>query len=189
MEKRSITRYGAIAQAFHWATALLVLIAFVYGPGGSEQRVYAPAADFDRQLHETLGASVFVLVILRVLWRMIDTRPEPIQVSRWMGLSAKAVQGALYLLMFALPITAVTGAWLEGHPVTLLSGVQIAPLLGLSHAAGARLANLHGWLGDAILWLAGLHALAAIFHHFVLKDGVLVSMLPGRIAPRRPSER
>lgn len=189
MEKRSITRYGAVAQVFHWATALLVLIAFIYGPGGSEQRIYAPAADFDRQLHETLGMSVFVMVVLRVLWRMIDTRPDPMQVPRWMDLAAKAVQGALYLLMFALPITAIAGAWLEGHPVTLLAGVQIPPLLGLSHAAGARLANLHTWLGDAILWLAGLHAVAAIYHHIVLKDDVLVSMLPGRISPQRSNRR
>ncbi|MDE2092343.1 MAG: cytochrome b [Burkholderiales bacterium] len=189
MEQRPTTRYGTMAQIFHWITALLVLIAFIYGPGGSEQRIYSPATDFDRQLHETLGMSVFVLVVLRVLWRMVDTRPEPTPVPRWMELSAKAVQGALYLLLFALPITAIAGAWLEGHPVTLLAGIQIPPLLGLSHAAGAQLANLHTWLGDAILWLAGLHAVAAIYHHIVLKDDVFVSMLPARIAPRRANGR
>jgi cytochrome b561 len=43
---------------------------------------------------------------------------------------------------------------------------------------GARIATLHTWLGDAILWLAGIHALAALYHHIVLKDGVLASMLP-----------
>jgi non-ribosomal peptide synthetase component F len=47
-------RYGAVAQFFHSATAVFVLIAFTFGPGGSEQRVYAHARDFDRQLHETL---------------------------------------------------------------------------------------------------------------------------------------
>jgi len=62
--------------------------------------------------------------------------------------------------------------------LTLLGGVEIAPLLGLSHDVGAKIATLHTWLGDAILWLAGLHALAALYHHFVLKDGVLASMLP-----------
>lgn len=51
----SPTRYGATAQALHWATAVLVLIAFLYGPGGSERRVYSAAANGDRQLHETLG--------------------------------------------------------------------------------------------------------------------------------------
>jgi cytochrome b561 len=171
-------RYSAAAQAFHWATAVLVLVAFIVGPGGSERRVYSPANDFDRQLHETLGLCVLALVVLRLLWRMVDTRPDPPAVPRWMGLAAKAVQVLLYVLLFAVPFTSIAGAWLEGHPLTLLGGVEVAPLLAASHAAGARLAALHTWLGDAILWVAGVHALAAIYHHLVLKDGVLVAMLP-----------
>jgi cytochrome b561 len=103
-----------------------------------------------------------------------------------MGIASKAVQWMLYVLLFAVPLTAITGAWLEGHPLTLLDGVKIAPLLPLSHDTGAPIANFHGWLGDALLWLAGLHAVAAIYHQFVLKDGVLVSMLPAWFpAPRR----
>jgi cytochrome b561 len=171
-------RYGPVAQAIHWATAILVLVAFIYGPGGSEQSVYSAARDFDRELHETLGMCVFALAVTRVLWRLVDKRPDPPQVARWLGIAAKAVQWALYLLLFALPLTAIAGAWLEGHPLTFLAGVKIPPPFGASHDVGARIATLHTWLGDAILWLAGLHALAALFHHIVLKDGLLASMLP-----------
>jgi cytochrome b561 len=176
----SPTRYGPVAQSFHWATAVLVLIAFLYGPGGSEQRVYSAVRDFDRQLHETLGLCVLALVALRLLWRLVNGRPDPVQVSRWMGFAAKAVQVALYILLFAVPLTAMTGAWLEGHALTLLGGLAIAPPIAVAHAAGAQIAWIHTWLGDAILWLAGLHALAALVHHFILRDGVLLSMLPGR---------
>jgi len=184
----SVRRYGSVAQAFHWATAILVLAAFLYGPGGSEQRVYLPSRDFGRQLHETLGLCVFALTVLRVLWRLADKRPAPPQVARWMGAAAKAVQGVLYLLLFALPCTAIAGAWLEGHPLTLLGGVEIAAPIGMAHDAGAVIATIHTWLGDAILWLAGFHALAALFHHFILRDGVLVSMLP-RWFPSGPSDK
>ena len=180
-------RYGPVAQAIHWATAILVLVAFIYGPGGSEQRVYSHAADFDRQLHETLGLCVLALVVMRVLWRMVDAPPDPPQVPRWMGLAATAVQGALYLLLFALPLTAIAGAWLEGHPVTLLASVEIPSPLGLSPDVGATIAKIHTWLGDAILWLAGFHALAALFNHLVLKNGVLASMLPRWVPLRQPS--
>ena len=178
MEQQSVARYGAVAQAFHWVTVILVLVAYLYAPGGSEQRVYAPARDFDRQLHETLGMCVFALVVMRVLWRMADTRPAPPPMPRWMHIAAKAAHGGLYLLMFALPITAVAGAWLEGHPLTFLAGVEVPPLLARSHDLGAKIAEIHTWLGDAILWLAVLHAFAALFHHFVRKDDVLASMLP-----------
>jgi cytochrome b561 len=178
MEKSAPGRYGSVAQAFHWLTAVLVLVAFIYGPGGSEQRVYSAARDFDRQLHETLGICVFALVAMRALWRLFDTRPKPPRVSKWMNIAARAMHWGLYLLLFALPITSISGAWLEGHPLTFLGGLKIPPLLASSHDVGARIATIHTWLGDAILWLAGLHALAAIYHHVLLKDGVLVSMLP-----------
>jgi cytochrome b561 len=178
MPTPSRARYGGVAQAFHWITAVVVLAAFLYGPGGSEERVYSAARDFDRQLHETLGLCVFVLVAMRLAWRAIDARPDPPAVPRWMGLASKVVQALLYALLVALPVTAISGAWLEGHPLTLLGGLQIAPLIAKSHDAGASIARLHTWLGDTIMWLAGLHALAALYHHLVMKDGVLVSMLP-----------
>lgn len=178
MKNPSPTRYGRVAQFFHWATAILVLVAFIYGPGGSEQRVYLPVRDFERQLHETLGLCVLALVALRLLWRLFDTRPVAEDLSPWMNFMSKVVQGALYLLLFGVPLTAVAGAWLEGHPLTLLAGIQIPPPIGTSHDLGATIATVHSWLGDTILWLAGLHAVASIYHHFFLRDGVLVSMLP-----------
>ena len=176
------TRYGAVAQALHWATAILVLAAFTYGPGGSEQRVYSAARDFDRSLHETLGLCVLAITIVRLGWRAFDERPEAPAPYPWMRTAARAVQALLYVLLFALPATAIAGAWLEGHDLTLLGGLRIAPLAGQDHALGARIAAVHGWLGDAVLWLAGLHAVAALHHHWILRDGVLLSMLPARIA-------
>ena len=59
------------------------------------------------------------------------------------------------------------------------------PMLALSHDTGAVFSEIHTILGDAILWLAGLHAFAAIYHHVMLKDRVLVAMLPRWIAARR----
>ena len=175
----ALPRYSRAARFLHWATAILVVAAFVYGPGGSEQRVYSLAKDFDRRLHETLGLTVFALTLIRLLWRTFDRVPDDPPMPRWMRISAKAAHGMLYVLLFALPLTAISGAWLEGHPLTLLAGIQIGPLLAESHGAGSAIASIHTWLGDAILWVAGAHAAAALYHHFVLRDGVLRSMLPG----------
>jgi cytochrome b561 len=172
-------RYGAVAQLFHWATAVLVVAAFVYGPGGSEQRVYSLARDFDRQLHETLGLAVLGLALLRLAWRAFDAAPEDPPAPPWMRFSSKIVQAAMYVLLLLLPLTAISGAWLEGHPLTLLGSIRIGPWLAEQHSLGSAIAAIHGWLGDAILWVAGGHAAAALYHHFVLRDGVLRSMLPG----------
>ena len=164
---------------------MLVVAAYIYGPGGSEERVYSPERDFDRQLHETLGLCVFAFSLIRVLWLLVDRRPDPPPMPRWMRIAAKSVQGVLYLLLFLVPLTAIAGAWLEGHPLTLLAGVEVPPLLARSHDLGVKIAELHTWLGDTILWVAGLHAIAALYHHYVLKDGVLGSMLPANWLPER----
>ena len=83
-------RYGGVTQVFHWATALLVLIAFIYGPGRPEDRVYALALDSERRLHETLGLYVIALAVLRVLWRLIAQGPAMPPKARWMHLSSRA---------------------------------------------------------------------------------------------------
>ena len=134
-------------------------------PRGSETRVYSKSMDSNRQLHETLGVTVFVLVSLRVIWRLLDEQPDPPEIPRWMDLASKIVQGVLYVLLFLLRITAVSGAWLEGHSLTLLGGLKISPPLASFNDIGGRIAALHTWLGDAIMWIAGAHAAAAIFHH------------------------
>lgn len=185
MESTTITHYSASTQLLHWLTAILVLVAFIYGPGGSEERVYSAARDFDRQLHETLGLCVLALAAIRLLWRAVDKHPATPPVAPWMRLAAGTVQVALYVLLFAVPLSAISGAWLEGHSLTLLGQVAVPPPIAESHKLGATLAEVHTWLGDLILWLAGAHAAAALLHHYLLKDGVLQSMLPHRKADAR----
>jgi cytochrome b561 len=171
-------RYGGVTQSFHWITAILVVSAFVLGLGGSEQSVYSAGREFERQLHETLGIAVFGLTFLRLGWKLIDSSPVTDSIPRWMEVTSKMVQGFLYLLLLAVPATAIAGAWLEGHPVTLLAGIQFAPPMNVSHDLGVTFVNAHTFLGDAVIWIAAAHAFAAIYHHLVLRDTVLLSMLP-----------
>jgi cytochrome b561 len=171
-------RYGIAAQAFHWSTVVLVAAAYLVSPGGSEQRVYSVASDFTRHMHETTGMLVFAIVLARILWRLLDAAPEAPPMERWMRYGAKLAHIALYALLIAIPSTAILGAWLEGHPLTLLGLGNVGPLLTQSHDVGQAVSYVHTILGNVILWIAGLHAAAALFHHFVLGDNVLTSMLP-----------
>ena len=95
-------RYGVVAQALHWLTAVLAIAAYFMGPGGSEQRVYSPAVDFTRQIHETLGVTVFALVFVRLLWSAMDTVPEDPPMKPWMRNSAKLVHLVLYSLRVSI---------------------------------------------------------------------------------------
>jgi cytochrome b561 len=175
-----VERYSATAQVLHWLTALLVVAAYIVSVGGSETRVYSSVNDFSRGLHELLGMSVFALTLVRVAWRAIFPPPKSPAMPAWIELGARLGHWTIYALLVLVPVTAILGAWLEGHPLTLLILGNIQPLISESRQLGLVLANLHGWLGDVLIWLAGLHAAAALYHHFWRRDTVLLSMLPGR---------
>ena len=171
--------YSLPARLIHWLTALMVLVTFILGPEDLDEMPH-PELDTGLQLHETLGILVFLLTVLRLLWAFIERRPTPVPAPRWMHVSSKAVQGILYLLLLAVPVTATLGTWLEGDALSLIGGHLLASPLDAAEAWGDALLDIHPLLADALLWLAGLHAAAALFHHYVLKDAVLRSMLPAR---------
>jgi cytochrome b561 len=66
----------------------------------------------------------------------------------------------------------------EGHSLTFLWGLEVAAPFAKSEGLGDILGDVHGLLGNTIMWVAGLHATAALYHHYLLRDDVLISMLP-----------
>lgn len=179
-------RYDGFSQALHWLTAVLVLAAFTLGPGGFGRALRQgldPATRWDIVAHETLGVTVFVLTLVRLAWIGLRPAVPRIAQARWMHGLSKSLQGLLWLLMLLVPVTALLALGSESHPLTLAGGFRIDHMPWIAHAALAHWADwgeVHGWLGDLLIWLAGAHAAAALFHHFVLKDDVLRAMLPRR---------
>lgn len=171
------SRRGAGAKVLHWLTVMLVLAAFVLS-NGDGYSLYSAAADGFRRVHEALGVVLFIVVVLRLLWRLIDTAPSRRPMLPWIAAAAKLVHFALYALLIAIPATAVLGTWLEGIPVTL-PGFDIGPPITKAHGLGQLIMEIHTTLGNAILWIAAVHTAAALFHHFYLGDDVLQSMAPG----------
>ena len=187
--RSSRLRYGAVTQLLHWLTVALVGTAYFVSPGGSEQRVYSTAFDTARQTHETIGILLFGLVLLRILWRLLEPTPEAPPMAPWMKLSASAAHLALYALLLAIPLTAIAGAWLENHPLTIFGIGNVGPMLSPVPGLGQSIAYIHTILGNVIIWLAGFHAAAALFHHYFMRDNILTSMLPDwiRLSALRPT--
>jgi cytochrome b561 len=171
------TRYSAVAQTFHWLTVILVGAAYLLGEGGPESRIYSAERATQLNLHEGFGVAVLVVLIARLIWRFFETAPE-VPMPTWMRRLSHLVHWILYALLAALPLTAIFGAWLEGHAVMPFGLSDIGPFLTSNPALGHELSAIHETLGSVIIWVAGLHAAAALYHHFFLRDRVLVSMLP-----------
>jgi cytochrome b561 len=183
MKQSSSLHYDRLSQVFHWVTAVVVTIAFILGPGGFGRLMRQgidPATRSDIVWHESLGILVLVLTVLRLVWVALRPTAPRFTMPGWMHLASRLVNIALWVLLLALPVTAVLALGTENHPMTLLGGVRFdrLPVTAESAIAGwADWGDVHGYLGDTIMWLAGLHAAAAIFHHAILKDGVLSAMV------------
>jgi cytochrome b561 len=180
----SSTRYDTSSLVFHWVTAIVVMVAFILGPGDFGRLMkdgVDPGSHIDIVWHESLGILVMGLTALRLFWVALRPAAPRFQMPGWMHWASRLTRAGLWLLLLALPVTAILNLGSEGHPLTLLGGVRVdhMPLVATSGLASlADWGEVHKFLGDAIMWLAGLHAAAAIYHHAVRKDGVLSAMLP-----------
>ena len=159
-------RYGAVAQTFHWVTVILLAAAWLIAHGDS------------RPLHMTLGFTVFVIVAARLVWRAFDRQPAHDSLSPVVALGSTLVHWLLYAMLIAIPVSAIVGTWLGGHPIVVY-GLDLGPYVAESRQLGHQIMEVHELLANAIVVVAGLHATAALFHHFFMKDGVLKAMLPG----------
>jgi cytochrome b561 len=178
--KNTPTRYGSLSIGLHWL--MLLLIAAVYAcielkgnfPKGSETR------ELLKQWHFMLGLAVFALVWLRLLARALSPAPaiEPAPPG-WQHLLAKLMHLALYALMIAAPLAGWLILSAAGKPIPFF-GLELPALIGQNKDLAGQVKELHELAGTAGYWLIGLHALAGLYHHYVVRDNTLKRMLPGR---------
>lgn len=162
-------RYSKTMIVIHWLTALLVLGAWLTAEGGRKVIENPPL------LHFTLGLAVLVLIVPRLVLRLSGAVPDTNAQRGWLATAAKAGHGLLYLLLIGLPITGWYTAARMGVTVSFL-GLQLPALTTPVQGPPGLIADLHENAGTFILILAGLHALMAIWHQFVLRDGTLQRM-------------
>lgn len=165
----------------HWLTALLIVALFAL----AEIWEFLPRGDAQRtlkSLHVSLGVLLIFAVLARLLWRAGFARrlpPDP----GIMAHAAEAMHGLLYLLMIVMIVSGPLKTWTTGHGLHVFWLFTIPSPVALPRAWHSGAGLVHNWAAWAIIGLAGLHALAAFFHHYALRDGVLRRILPGRLTP------
>ena len=165
-------RYSRLTIGIHWATAALVLAAWFTARGGPSLRADPPL------IHFTVGLAVLLLVIPRLVARWTGAAPAADkQQAAWLNGAARAGHVVLYLFLVGLPLTGWYAASRMGVPVSVF-GLQLPAIAAPVQGAPGLIAELHETGGTVILILAGLHALMALFHQFVLGDGTLRRMNP-----------
>ena len=158
----------------HWLTAFLVVALWLIAqiiddfPKGMP-RIAA------RSTHIVLGLVLLIVVIRRIWWRTSHGRHLAAPGPRWMAVAATAAHHLLYFGLVAVLLLGITNAWVRGDNVFgLFSIPKLMP--GHTHLRPI-VESLHEFAADGLLVLAALHALAALWHHYIVKDGVLRRML------------
>jgi len=129
--------------------------------------------------HKWLGVTVFLIVVIRVIWRATHTPPAlPDSIAVWQQRAAHGLHHLLYVLMFAIPVTGWLMSSAKGVPTVYLGLIPLPDLLGKDKALGHLLENIHATLNYLMLALLVLHVAAALKHHFIERDDTLARMLP-----------
>ncbi len=179
--KNTNDRYGSLSIGMHWLMLLLLIGVYAainlhdLAPKDSALR-----ADL-KTWHFMLGLSVLVLVAVRLATRLFSERapriePEP---AAWQRRLSALVHLALYCFMIGMPVLGWFAVSAKGDPVEFF-GMQLPALVGQDKTLYKSLKDIHETIGTVGYFLIGLHAAAALFHHYVMRDNTLRRMLPAR---------
>ena len=175
--KNTDTHYNTLSVALHWL--MFILIVAVYGcielrelfDKGTETR------DAFKMWHFMLGLSVLALVSVRIVARLVGgaapaIQPEP---AKWQNKLATFVHIALYVFMFAMPIAGWLILSLAGKPIPFF-GLELPALAAQNFELAKSIKEIHETAGEVGYYVIGLHAAAALFHHYVLADNTVSRM-------------
>ncbi len=171
--------YTPAAKWFHWLSVPLLVGALAFG------FVIGHVRDADKmrfyQIHESLGALVFLLTLARLGWRLRHPPPPHPAIPAPMALAAGAVHALLYGALLAQPLLGFIGSNAWGFPMAgptaFLGFINQPPFMAKDEALGTLLLRLHQWLGWAIAALLALHVAAVVVHQAIRKDGTLLRMV------------
>jgi cytochrome b561 len=175
-------RYTTTAIVLHWLIALLIVGAFTLGLVMTDIPGFSMAKLKYFAWHKWAGVTVLLLAALRLLWRLTHRPPAlPGAMPAWQRGAAHGLHHLLYVLMFAVPVAGYFYTLAAGFPVVYFGLFKLPVLIAKNLALADTLKQVHYWLAMSMAALVGLHALAALKHAIVDRDGTLRRMLPGRI--------
>jgi cytochrome b561 len=171
--------YTASQKWLHWSIFGLVVLIYALTFGEDIFPRGDARVDAAWKIHISFGILLAVLVAWRVVVRLSDGAPPlPTEMTALERIAAHAGHLLLYLLLIAVPILGILLTWYRGDALSFFGMFTIPSPVTPDRAMARSIKGLHSLCANGILIVAGLHALAALWHHYVRRDAVLRRMLP-----------
>jgi cytochrome b561 len=168
-------RYSGVSIALHWLMAAVIVIAFALALGTDAfPRDWKPVVV---EVHKALGLAVLGLLALRFAWRLMNPPPPLAEVTPLVQRASQLGHLGLYVLMVAVPVIGIVYTFWRGQPLHL-GLFDVASPFAADRPTARQYREIHEFAAYALIGLAGLHAAAALWHHYIRRDGVLRRMLP-----------
>jgi cytochrome b561 len=178
-DSKASTGYSATARALHWITAALVLFMLPLGVAIANEWG-GPLKDPLYDLHRSIGAVIIPLIILRLGYRLMHPPPPlPEEIPPLQQFAAHATHWGLYALLVIQPFVGWIATSAYRAPIMIFGLFELPPIWPQDRALSERLFVVHELIAVAIACLAAAHIAAALYHHFVRKDRVLMRMITG----------
>lgn len=174
----SLHRYTGVAIALHWLIAFAILGTFLLGQYMTNLQL-SPAKLKLYSYHKWIGVTIFLLVLMRIAWRLAHRPPlPPASMPAWQHSAASIAHFFLYALTLAIPVSGWLMSSASGFQVVYLGVIPIPDLLAKSKDAAQELKQLHEALNWLMVLVVAMHVAAALKHHLMDRDDVLQRMLP-----------
>lgn len=159
----------------HWLTAALVVGLWVLGQTIDWFPKGAPRTAA-RSTHIVCGALLAAVIVSRIWWRATGGMHLRAADAGALRVLSTLVHRGLYLMVCITVTLGIANAWIRGD--SIFGWFRIPSFAPADKALRESIENFHGLSANVLLCLAGLHATAALIHHFVWKDRLLKRMLP-----------
>ncbi len=181
MTKPSAATHSPAIKTAHWLTA--ALIAFTYVLAFSIRSAQsAEQLAWSLMLHRSTGVAIVVLTLVRLRVRTHVALPAwPADLPRWQQIATTTSERALYHFLLVQPALGIAGSVLHGDVV--LFGIPVPQLVPRDRLLAREILAMHRGVGLSLLALIAVHVAAALHHHFIRRDDILLRMLP-RISAR-----
>ena len=176
--KNTTERYGAVAKLLHWLIAIAIIGMLIVGYVMTHWLTGATRGQIIG-MHKSMGLTILLLMIFRIIWRLTNKPPSlPHTIPKSQQRLARAMHFALYVLIIVTILVGWSMSGFGGHDTYFWGWFKATLPLTKNARLGAIGETLHYYLAWTIAIFVLLHAIAALHHHFRLKNNVLRSMWP-----------